>query len=108
MSYSVISSTYNIHSCSIVDVSQEIKDQYIEQSGNDTLEKLSFFYLVDKDIVVLNKDHSNYDFNVFLVANYLEFDETKRNVLREQSPESIKDTLTSLDTIINQRMKARA
>ena len=108
MSYSVISSAYNIHSCSIADVSQEVKDQYIEQSGNDTFDKLSFFYLVDKDTIILINDHSNYNLNVFLVEKYLEFDETKRIDMREQSPESIKGTLLTLDAIINQRTKERA
>ncbi len=108
MSYATINDKLRLMSCSISDMSQEVRKDYIEQFKDDHFENMSFFYLAGKDTIVLNKDHSDYEFYVFLVENYLEFDEEKRNILREQSPETIKDTIQSIDVVINHRMKVRA
>lgn len=107
MSYVTINDRFNLKSCNISEMSQQVKDDYIEQFKNDCLVNMSLYYLTDTDSIVLNKDHSNYGFYVFLVENYLEFDEEKRKVIREQSPESIKGVIQIIDEVIKNRMKAR-
>lgn len=105
MNYTTINDKINLKSCNIFDLSQQVKDDFIEQFKNDCFENMSFFYLADTDTIVLNKDHAYYEFYAFLIENYLKFDEEKRNILREQSPESIKGSIQSIDIVINHRKK---
>lgn len=68
------------------------------------LKALVFFYMPDRDWIVLNREHTMYDFYSETLPVYLELSTEERQECKEQAPvKSIKEAWKMLDDIIFRR-----
>jgi len=78
-----------------------LKMQY---GQNANLDELAFFYMSDRDWIVINKSHPRYDFYLQIMIVYLALSPEGRNKAKEQAPENvIKRALYILDGVIKDR-----
>lgn len=68
------------------------------------LKDLVFFYMSDRDWIVMNKSHKNYEFYAFLITTYLTLSNEKRKIVRNEAPtEEVKIAIQLLEDILNKR-----
>jgi len=106
MSCRIIDEILNIQSCSIADLSQETKDQFIKQFNGDGIETLTLFYDKKNDIVVLNRDNKDYDFYELTATTYIgAADETRKEIKKQarEINECFSETFSILDQVIKNR-----
>lgn len=77
---------------------KQIRGQMPEGAG---LNDLAFFYMKDRDWVVLNRSHALYEYYADIISCYLELSETGRREATEKAPvEEVKAALRILDSVI--------
>lgn len=82
----------------------EIKSKLPE---GQTLESLTFFYMQDRDWIVLNKNHALYGFYSKIIQIYLKMSETSRREIAGTAPtDAVKAAFEILDDVINYRALA--
>lgn len=83
-----------------------VKEQFLSDTPNDDINKLTFFYHPGADAVVLNSSHQNADLYELLVTAYLGAEEDARESLKRETPtDSIRTALDLMDYIIKEREK---
>lgn len=83
-----------------------VKEQFLSDTPNDDINKLTFFYHQGADAVVLNSSHQNADLYELLVTAYLGTEEDARESLKREIPtDSIRTALDLMDYIIKEREK---
>ena len=69
------------------------------------LSDLAFFYMVDRDWIVINKNHALYEFYSNIIPDYLELSEKSRKEFVVKAPtEIIKIAMNILDDVIRYRV----
>lgn len=80
---------------------REIKRNFPERQK---LENMVFFYMPDKDWIVINRGHTLYDFYLQLISAYLELPEQQRKACMVEAPTAtIKNAFYILDEVIYNR-----
>lgn len=73
------------------------------------LEDLAFFYMPDRDWIVVNRSHRLYEYYTQIIQDYLELSEEGRKQAAEQAPmEEVVDALRILDGVIWRRKQIHA
>lgn len=73
------------------------------------LDDLAFFYMKDRDWIVVNKIHRLYEYYAQIIQDYLELSEEGRKQAAEQAPmEEVVDALRILDGVIWRRKQMHA
>lgn len=68
------------------------------------LEDLVFFYMPDRNLIIVNMSHELYEYYAQIIQNYLELSEEGRNQAAEQAPvEEVTRALRILDDVIWRR-----
>ena len=69
------------------------------------LNDLAFFYMPDRDWIVINKSHSLYEYYSELIPIYLELSADSRKKVRSAAPAySIKEGCSILDDVLRRRL----
>ena len=76
-------------SIKVTDIPEWIKEQFAQDTPNEDINQLTFFYYSGADAVVLNRDHRDFDFYKLLVVAYLEASEKRQKELKEKVPTEI-------------------
>lgn len=79
---------------------ERIKAQMPE---NTCLGDLAFFYMYDRDWIVINRSHALHEPYTEIIQSYLGMSEEERRKLYIQTPTNIKGALRILDGIISRR-----
>lgn len=83
----------------------QLKKQY---GGNTNLSRLTFFYMPDRDWIVINKSHPKYDMYLQIIEAYLLASQDGRNEAHERAltmKAPIKSALYILDGVIADRKR---
>lgn len=106
--YEVINEKLKLESCSIGDLTLNIVNGMLK-SWNDgsTISTLTVFYMPARDIIVLNRDHMNYDTYRTFTEAYLSCDEHVRQKIRKRyetkEDRGINEIIEILDGAIKHR-----
>lgn len=89
----------------IRDIGEERMVQLTLQFGKAmNLNDLAFFYMKDRDWIVVNKAHERYEFYFDIIQSYLDLSESSRKEAMNLAPNNVtKNALFILDNVIRDR-----
>lgn len=98
--YEVINEELKIKACSLGDLTAEQVSYFLEQWENGAkIGTLTMFYDMD-GYLVLNKDNKDYYFYLKIVESYLAAKDEKREQIRNNCPETMKETINLMENFI--------
>ena len=100
MSNTLIQEKQKIKVVSLSDVPEIIKKEYKRSLNVKSAEGMTFFYLINSNLIVINRDNVNHGFYETLITNYLSYDEVTRNEFRELIPANLAKSIDVLDAMI--------
>lgn len=105
MAYKLIDEAINLWSCSIADLAAEEVAACLKQwEQGAKIGSLTAFYMPGKDMVVINRDHADYDSLVMLCEKWLNATQEVRDRRRpEFQTQMVKDVVKMLDGAIERR-----
>ena len=108
MTYTIVNGDAGIASLSLSGLSKGQRAEIEERFGQDLLTpELIVFYDENRDWVVMNRDHANYQLYLELSQAYLSSEKDVRSQLFEMIPDRVKHFIAVLEMIL-QRREARA
>ena len=105
MKYQIINEELQIASCSIADLTLEQAQQFMEQwEDGAPLRSLTLFFEPKTGLLVLNRDNERFEDYKEIAENYLALKCSERMKILNAVPESIKETMTTLERGIRMRI----
>lgn len=105
--FKIIDEKLRLASCSISDLTMDqVHDFLGKWEEGAKIGTLTLFYDEDRNMVVLNEDHANYDLYLETVPVFMSLGEETRKEFLDKVPDSEKETFKMLDSAVK-RMEYR-
>lgn len=102
--YRIVNDELGLVSLSVSELSEEQRAVIEDRLGRDILTpELTVYYDDTRDLVVLNRDHGNYQTYVDLASAYLTAEKSTRLQLFDSIPDCVKGFLGTLELILQRR-----
>ena len=92
--YEILDDNNRIASCNLQEIPEEERKLILKQGGE--LDKLTFYYDMAHDFVILNKNHANYEFYKDIVMELLNYSEADIFRIYEQLAKDARRSLRRL------------
>ena len=106
MRYGILNSELGIAVIEGIEDLENMQVRLLEEQLPDgaVLNDLAFFYMPDRDWIVINKSHSLYEYYSELIPTYMELSADSRKKVRSTAPtDTIKEAFDILDGVIRRR-----
>lgn len=105
MNYKVINEELKIASCRIEDLTMEQVTTFLKIWNDDSpIGSLTVFYDQNSEYIVLNEDNENFSLYLDIAEEYLKADKKRLKEIREKAPNSMRETLITIESFRHKRL----